>query len=112
MLHEKNHWSEYSRFSIIAFINITIFTILQTRFNYQLYAFAVFVPIILWPFCKMLFDELHILRKIKDKIKEKWNQFPSLVHKGISAVCFFWSLFLIFGIILPLLKKDYVKNKR
>ncbi len=103
-----NYWPLISSCSIIIFTNVTIFTIVNTKLNFPLYATVIFIPMIFWSAVKFLLDNIGYTRKIK----EKWYKFPDLVHEGISLFCFFWSGYFIIKIIMPILKKEYVEDKR
>lgn len=103
----KNYWPLISSCSIIIFVNVTVFTILNTKLNFPLYAVAVVVPMFFWSTFKFIMDKL----KYTSKIEKIWSRFPSLAHKGISFFCLLWSGFLIFKIVIPILKQNYDKNK-
>lgn len=103
----KNYWPLLSYCSIMIFTNVTIFTILETKLNFHLYAAVVIIPVFFWPALRLVLNKVGYIKKIK----EKWLQFPDVVHQGISIFCLFWSTYFIFKIILPFLKKDYAENK-
>lgn len=93
--------------SFIIFINITIFVILNTKLNFPLYAATVIIPIIFWPTLKYVIDGT----SYGEKIKKMWSLFPNLVHKGVVLLCLFWSGYFIFKVIIPILKRNYAKDK-
>ena len=103
---KKSYWPLISHSSVIIFVNVTVFTILNTQFNFPLHATTVIIPIVIWPTSKLVLENLGYM----EKIKRLWYMFPDIVHKGISIFCLFWSGYFILKVILPVLKKDYAKD--
>lgn len=103
----RNYWPLASLCSVMIFTNVTIFTILNTKLGFPLYAAVVIFFTFFWPVVIFMLSELEYIKKIK----EVWSQFPDLIHKGISLFCLLWSLYFIFGVVIPFLKKNYAKNK-
>jgi hypothetical protein len=100
-------WPKASYYSLLIFVNLTVFVIVGYAFNLRLYAIGILGPLLFWPAFSLLIEET----KYGKKIKRRWFGFPKNVHKGITLFCLLWSGYLIVKAVLPLIKKDYDEVK-
>lgn len=107
VLFKKDPWPIFSLLAIYCSFNLFLSIFINYKIGFEVTILANFINnFLIIPL--FLFLEWSGWRK---SILSLWGECPNAIHKGIIIVYFFLTLFLFYEILLPLIKKDYEKNR-
>lgn len=104
---KNNTWAALSFALLMGLSSLILIIILGLRINFSIYIIAFIFNCFFLPGIIIFLDRTGN----KEKIWELWESFPILFHKLICAICLLWGGIIFYKALIPLLRKDYEKNK-
>lgn len=104
--NQEKKWACFSFTSLFAFCYLTLFILLEMKFDYYSWSIAVVSNTFILPIGAIF---LHATAYDK-RFWKFWKPLPKIMHQIITALCLFWVILLAVTVLPITLRKGYEKK--